>query len=131
VEGDTTSANLGKFGCQLCRGVDGVLGLAAPQIDGAALLVVGQDRLSDRRAVRRLASAYTGGDRRGHTVADLLQVHDVGAVQDSQVHDQPGGAVKIVQQWHRGAMKPVLVYGKRSEFYQAPAEFAIPAVAAQ
>ena len=66
--------------------------------------------------MRRLASADAGRDRRDHPVTDLLQVHHVRAVQDREVNDQSGRAVQIVQQGSRGAVQPILVYGKRTEF---------------
>ena len=95
------------------------------------VVVVRKDRLADRGAVRRLAAADPGGDRRDHPVADLLQVHDVGTVQDGQVHDQTGRAVQVVQQWDRCAMQPVLVNRQRSELNESHPELVVAAVAAQ
>jgi hypothetical protein len=96
-----------------------------------SLLGVRQHRFADRGTMRRLASADAGGYRGGHPVADLLQVHDVGAVEDCQVHDQPGGAMQIVEEWDRRAVKPVLVHREGSEFDQPHAEFVVAAVAAK
>jgi hypothetical protein len=81
--------------------------------------------------MRRLASADAGGDRRGHPVADLLQVHHVGAVEHGEVHDEPRGAVEIVQQGDRRAMQPVLVHRERSEFNEPHAQLVVAAAPAQ
>jgi hypothetical protein len=62
--------------------------------------------------VGRLASADTGGDGRDHPVTDLLQIHDVGTVEDGEVDDQTGGPVQIVQHRDGGAVQAVLVHGK-------------------
>jgi len=116
VERHPVRTNLGQFDGQLGRRADRVPGLAGSQIDDVGPVVVRKHCFADGRAVRRLASTDAGRDRRDHPVTDFLQVHHVRAVQDRQVNDQSCGAVQIVQQRSRGAVQPILVYGKRSEF---------------
>ena len=81
--------------------------------------------------MRGLAPAHPGGDRLGHPVADLVEVDDVGAVQNREVHDEAGGAVQFAQQRPGRTHQAVLVNGQRAEFHQAHAEFVVAAAAAQ
>ena len=81
--------------------------------------------------MRRLTAADPGRDRGDHPVADLLEVDDVGSVENREVDDQPGGAVQIAQQRSGGPHQAVLVHGQRAQLHQTHAELVVAAAAAQ
>ncbi|CPZ21207.1 Uncharacterised protein [Mycobacteroides abscessus] len=78
--------------------------------------------------MRRLAAADAGGDVSTDPGADLLQIDDVGAVQDGQMHDEPGGAMQLVQHRQRRGVQPVLVHCQRAKLHQPRAQLIVAAV---
>lgn len=81
--------------------------------------------------MRQLAATDTGRDYRGHAVADLVHVDDVGSVKDGEVNHQAGRGVKFVQLTQRGLVQAILVYRQGTQLDKAHAQFVVPAAAAK
>ena len=101
------------------------------QIHLGLLIAVGQDRLADGCTVRGLTSANPGGDCADRPITDLLEVDDIGSVQNREMHDEPGGAMQFAQQRTGRPNEAVLVYGKRAQLHQPHAELVVTTAAAQ
>ena len=91
-------------------------------------VAVRQDRLADGGAVCGLTATDPGRDR---PVTDLLEVDDVGSVQDGEVHGKPGDAVQFTQQRGGAPHQPVLMHGQRAQLHQPHAQLVVPSAAAQ
>ncbi len=124
-------SHLGQFGGQLRTRGERVSGLASAEIDLGAGVAIGQYRLADGSAVCGLATADASGKPAAHTVADFVQIDDVGAVQYGEMHDKTSGAMQFAQQRLGCAHHAVLVDREGSQFDQAHAEFVIVTAATQ
>ena len=86
---------------------------------------------------RRRCSARADGRRRGsgvarhHPVADLLEVDNIGSVQNRKVYDKPSGAVQFGQQRAGCSHQAILVHGQRAQLHQAHAELVVATATAQ